>query len=131
MSKIEDILFYSITSIRPPKKGLERILNNLPVTNYTTPRYTSVMRARIALPLGIVAAVLIAFIAFSNSAKNSVPSKNQTVRELPASITKENVRPALDQVNTKIQNSMDEMDKDLQEMDQEDNSSSNDSLNDL
>lgn len=131
MSKIDNILFYASTNVKPPKKGLEKILENLPVTNNHNLRYISVMGVRLALPLGIVAIALIAFIAFSNAGKNSTPSQNQTVRELPASVTKENVDPALNQVDATIKGNMDEMDKDLQELDQESNSNSNDDLNNL
>lgn len=127
--KIEDILFYASTSVKPPKTGLVKILDNLPVTRVDHLRYTSVMGMKLALPLGIVAVALIAFIAISNSAKNPATT-NQTVRELPATITKDNVDPALNQVDTNIKSSVDDMDKDLQELDQE-NNSNNDDLNDL
>lgn len=129
--KIENLLFYAATSIRPPKKGLEKILEELPVTNDNNSRYINVMGIRLALPLGIVAVALIAFIAFSNSGKNATTPQSQTVRTLPASVTKENVDPALNQVDTNIKSSMDDMDKDLNELDQESNSNSNDDLNDL
>ena len=127
---IEDILFYASTNITPPKAGLKKILDNLAVTNYENPRYTSVMGMKLALPLGIVAIVLITFIAFSNSSKNT-QTPHPTIKTLPASVTKENIDPALNQADTNIKSSMDQMDKDLQELDKEDNSNSNEDLNNL
>lgn len=129
LKQIENILFYASTSVKSPKEGLEKILENLPVTNYNDARYTNVMGIKIALPLGIVALVLLAFVIFGNSAKKT--SQPQTVRTLPASVTKENVEPALNQIDSNISNSMDEMDKDLQELDQESNSTNGDNLNNL
>lgn len=117
MKKIEDILFYSATKIQPPKEGLKKILDNLPVTNIRKSRYSYVMGSRFALPIGIAILVLLVFF----SAKKSQP---QTVLELPATVTKQNVNDSINKVDASVSSSMDEMDEDLNEIDQ-DNSSVN------
>lgn len=128
LKKIENILFYAATGVRPPKKGLEKILDNLPVTDYNNYRYTSVMGFRIVLPLGIIAIALIAFLAFNNFSNKTT---QQETTALPQKVTKQNVDPSLNQIDNSISNSMDQMDKDLQQLDSESNSSSNNDLNNL
>lgn len=120
MKKIEDILFYTATKVQPPKDGLEKIIQELPVTNIKKPRYNYVMGSRFVLPIGIAILVLLVFF----SAKNSTP-KPQTVLELPATITKQNVSDSMKKVDVGITAGMDEMDDDLNELDQE---SSNEKL---
>ncbi len=114
MKKIEDILFYTATRVQPPKEGLGKIIQELPVTNFNRPRYSYVMGSRFALPIGIVVLVLLVFF----SAKNSNP-KPQTVLELPATITKQNVSDSMKKVDIGITAGMDDMDNDLNELDQE------------
>lgn len=126
--KIEDILFYAGTSVKPPKKGLEKILEEVPVTNYKNYRYSNVMGIRLALPLGVIALGLIAYLAFG-TAKNT--QTTPVVATLPAHVTKQNVDTSLNQVDTKIGKSIDDMDQELQELDQETNNSNQDDLNNL
>lgn len=121
-NKLENILFYASKNVNPPKKGLENILANLPVTNYDNERYNYVMGMKIALPLGIVALALITFIFIGNSGKNN------KVAELPATVTKENVGSSLDKIDTSVSTSIDQLDQNLKEVDQEDTSEGSDSL---
>ncbi|HZQ30019.1 MAG TPA: hypothetical protein VFA93_03000 [Patescibacteria group bacterium] len=122
MKKIEDILFYTATRVQPPKEGLEKIINELPVTNLNRPRYSYVMGSRFVLPIGIAILVLLVFF----SAKNS---KTQTVLELPATVTKQNVNDSINKVDASVSTSMDEMDKDLNEIDQDNSSVSQEDSN--
>lgn len=125
--KIKNLLFYASANVKPSEKNLLSILDKLPVTEYKEGRYTSVMGMKLAFPLGVIAVMIAIFLVFGK--KTTTPSQN--IITLPAKVTKENVDSSLNQVDGSIQNSMNEMDKDLQEMDQEDNSNSNDDLNDL
>ncbi len=122
MKKIEDILFYTATKVQPPKEGLEKIINELPVTNLNRPRYSYVMGSRFVLPIGIAILVLLVFF----SAKNS---KTQMVLELPATVTKQNVNDSINKVDASVSTSMDEMDKDLNEIDQDNSSVSQEDSN--
>lgn len=126
--KIEDILFYAGTSVRPSKKDLEKILEEIPVTNYKNYRYSNVMGIRLALPLGVIALGLIAYLAFGTAKNIQTPP---TVTTLPAHVTKQNVDSSLNQVDQNIGKSINDMDQELQELDQETNDSNQDNLNDL
>lgn len=112
MKKIEDILFYSATRVQPKKEELEKILDNLPVTNIRGSRYSYVMGSRFVLPIGIAILVLLVFF----SAKKAQP---QTVLELPATVTKQNVNDSIKKVDVGISAGMDKMDNDLSEIDQD------------
>lgn len=122
--KTEDILFYAAAGISPSKKGLERILEKIPVTYYDELRYTNAMGLRLAFPIGIIAIMLAVFLVFGKKNVN----QPQQVITLPASVTRENVETSLNQVDTAISNSTSDMDKELNELDQED---TNEDLNDL
>lgn len=126
MKKIEDVLFYTATRVQPPKGSLEQILEDLPVTNPNKSRYIYVMNSRFFLPVGILAFILLLFF----TAKKP---QTQTVVELPASITKQNVNDSMNKIDASIQGSMDEMDKDLNEADQESsiNEDSNGDINQI
>lgn len=116
--KIDDILFYTATSVRPPKEGLEKALENITVTNYENYRYNNVMGLKLAIPIGIIILILMVFVA--TSGKSNQP---QSVTVLPSKVTKQNVDASLNQVDSSIGTSTDEMDKDLQDLDKEDNTS--------
>lgn len=133
--KIEDILFYASANVKPTKRGLENILDNLPVTDYITPRYSNIMGLKFAIPAGIIILVLMVLVGLNNK-----PSQPQTITVLPATVTKENVDTSLNQVDSVLSESEDKMDQDLKELDQEDSQQnpkdgvdqdSNDNLNDL
>lgn len=123
--KIENILFFSAVSIKPPKEGLEDILESLPVTNDEETRYTSVMGMRLAFPIGIIAIMLALFLVFGKKTTNKPPQ----VITLPATVNKENVDSSLQQVDTTINGTMDDMDNSLNELDKD--SESSEDLNDL
>lgn len=121
MKKIEDILFYSATKIQPPKEGLEKILDNFPVTKIDNLRYNYVMGSKFFLPIGIIALALIAFFGVKQIQK-------PTVIELPATVTKQNVDDSLNKVDASVSTSINEMDNDLKELDQESSTQGNEKI---
>lgn len=132
--KIEDILFYASANVKPPKRGLDDILNNLPVTDYRYSRYNNMMGLKFAVPAGIIILVLMVLVSV-----NKKPSQPQTITVLPATVTKQNVDTSLNKVDSAISESQNQMDQDMKELDQEEtqqnpedgSSEQSDDLNDL
>lgn len=111
--KIEKILFYVVTSVRPPKNGLEKILDNFPVTNLDNLRYNNIMGLKLALPLGILVLAIAAILVAGNVKK----PKLQTA-EVPTTINSQNADASLGQFDASVSNSIDQMDSDFKDLDQ-------------
>lgn len=111
--KIENILFYAATSVRSPKRGLEKILDKLPVTNVDKLRYNYSMGLKIALPVGIIILVIAAILLVG-----SVNNPKLQTAEVPSTINSQNADTSLTQLDASVSNSLDKIDSDFKALDQ-------------
>lgn len=121
--KIEEVLYSLAEKIRPPKKYLEQILDSLEdkehVTNFDFMRYNYYMGIKFALPLGLLAIALIAFLVLG---KNT--NKPQLTSDFPSTVNSQNADSALNTVDESISKSLDQMDQDFKTLDNQESSDS-------
>lgn len=126
---------------KPKEAHLTKILEMLPksktVTNPNINRYNYQMGWKMIAPIGLILS-LIAIIFYAKMS-NNLPSSNieptqQMSRELPETVTDQNVEKTLDQVDSVVADDLDKIDQDLAELaqnNQSQDSIENDNLNNL
>ncbi len=109
----------------PKKSSLEKMLQNIDNGNVTKeefPRYSySMMNWRFAAPIALVILLLVGFVAFKNSSKNTMQPVNQSAEtsqsETPQTVTSENADQTLNQTDSQINQDMAQLDTDLTAVD--------------
>lgn len=108
--------------LTPSKHSLDKLLQNIDyedVTKEDYPRYNYSMW-KFAVPIFLVALLLVGFFVFKNISKNGIQPSSQTANsqsEIPQAVTAQNTDEALSQTDVALNQSMDQLDKDLKDID--------------
>ncbi|GEM_PF-5630208 len=120
--------------ITPSKNSLEKLLQNIDnkpwdyflsekedVTKRDYPRYSYSMNWKFAAPIFLVAILLVGFVVFKNSSKNTMQPVDQTAQtsqtETPQTVTAQNADTVLNQTDSQINQDMTQLDNDLTAVD--------------